>query len=48
MSALREVSCERISALDAGELFAGLVGSKGMIARRLRFRQNNVGKRMVE
>jgi hypothetical protein len=30
MSALSEVSWLRISALEAGELFAGLVGSKGM------------------
>jgi len=36
MSALSEVSCERISALEAGELFAGLVGSKGMAFQKTR------------
>jgi hypothetical protein len=33
MSALSEVSWLRISALEAGELLAGLVGSKGMVAK---------------
>jgi hypothetical protein len=37
MSALSEVSCERISALEAGELFAGLVGSKGIVLAGLKF-----------
>jgi len=36
----------RISADEFGELFAGLVGAKGMIARKLRFRQKNGGRRM--
>jgi len=31
----------RVSADEFGELFAGLVGAKGMIARKLRFRQKN-------